>query len=79
MSGLKPTFSLGLCGLVTLLLSRRARRAFSGLMVLRRAYEYVLPMAIVEGVQPVRRPDYQGYVDALNVLAAKATLIAKTL
>ena len=79
MSGLTPTLSLGLRGLATLLLSRRARRVLIGLMMLRRVYEYVLLMAIVEGVQPVRRPDYQGYVDALTVLAAKATLIAKTL
>ena len=79
MSGLTPTFSIGLRGLATLLLSRRARRALRGLMMLRRAYGYVLLMATVEGAQPVRRPHYQGYVDALNVLAAKATLIAKTL
>ncbi len=78
MSGLTPTFSIGLRGLVTLLLSRRARRAVSGLMMLRRVYEYVLLMATVEGVQPVRRPHYQGYLDAMNVLAAKAALIAKT-
>jgi hypothetical protein len=47
--------------------------------MLRRVYGYVLLMATVEGEQPVRRPHYQGYVDALNILAAKATLIAKTL
>jgi hypothetical protein len=79
MSGLTPTFSIGLRELATLLLSRRARRALRGLIVLRRVYGYVLLMATVEGLQPVRRPHYQGYVDALNVLAAKATLIAKTL
>jgi hypothetical protein len=79
MSRLTATFAIGLRGLATLLLSRRARRALCGLIILRRVYEYVLLMATVEGMQPVRRPHYQGYVDALNVLAAKATLIAKTL
>jgi hypothetical protein len=79
MSRLTPTFAIGLRGLATLLLSRRARQALCGLIMLRRVYEYVLLMATVEGMQPVRRPHYQGYVDALNVLAAKATLIAKAL
>lgn len=79
MSALTWTFSIGMRGLATLLLSRRARRALCGLIMLRRVYGYVLLMATVEGEQPVRRPHYQGYVDALNILAAKATLIAKTL
>jgi putative heme degradation protein len=47
--------------------------------MLRRVYGYVLLMATVEGEQRVRKPHYQGYVDALNILAAKATSIAKTL
>ena len=79
MSALTWTFSIGMRGLATLLLSRRARRALCGLIMLRRAYGYVLVMATVEGEQPARRPHYQGYVDALNILAAKASLIAKTL
>jgi hypothetical protein len=79
MSGLSLTLSVGLRGLVTLLFSRRARRAFCGLMMLRRAYEHVLVMATVEGLQPIPRPHYQGYVDALGVLAAKARLIARKL
>jgi hypothetical protein len=79
VSALTWTFSIGMRGLATLLLSRRARRSLSGLIMLRRAYGYVLLMATVEGEQPARRPHYQGYVDALNILAAKASLIAKTL
>ena len=79
MSALTWTFSIGMRGLATLLLSRRARRALRGLIMLRRVYGYVLLMATVESGQPVRRPHYQGYVDALNILAAKASLIAKTL
>jgi hypothetical protein len=79
VSALTWTFSIGIRGLATLLLSRRARRALCGLIMLRRAYGYVLLMATVEGEQPARRPHHQGYVDALNILAAKASLIAKTL
>jgi len=79
VSALTWTFSIGMRGLATLLLSRRARRSLCGLIMLRRAYGYVLLMATVEGEQPARRPHYQGYVDALNILAAKASLIAKTL
>jgi hypothetical protein len=63
----------------TLLFSRRARRAAQGLVRLRRAYEYVLVMATLEGVRPVQRPYYEGYVDALNVLSARAGLIARSL
>lgn len=63
----------------TLLFSRRARRAVHGMVMLRRAYEYVLVMATLEGVRPVRRPYYEGYVDALNILGARAVLIAKAL
>lgn len=61
------------------LCSRRARRAARGMVILRRAYEYVLVMAVMEGAMPVRRPYYEGYVDALNLLGAKAALIARTL
>jgi hypothetical protein len=50
-----------------------------GLIVLRRAYEHVLVMATLEGVRTVRRPYYEGYVDALNVLVAKAASIARLL
>jgi hypothetical protein len=65
--------------LARLLFSGRARRALRGLMMLRRAYDHVLVMATVEGVRPIRRPYYEAYVDALNILAAKATLIARAL
>ena len=63
----------------TLLFNRRARRAVRGLVLLRRAYEHVLVMATLEGVRPVRRPYYEDYVDALNILGARAVLIARSL
>jgi hypothetical protein len=63
----------------TLLFNRRARRAVHGLVMLRRAYEHVLVMATLEGVRPVRRPYYEDYVDALNILGARAVLIARSL
>lgn len=62
-----------------LLLSRRARQAVRGMVMLRRAYEHVLVLAVMEGALPVRREYYEGYVDALNILGAKAALIARTL
>jgi hypothetical protein len=62
-----------------LLFSRRARRAVHGLVMLRRAYEYLLVMATLEGVRPVRRPYYEDYVDALNILGARAVMIARNL
>lgn len=73
------TFPTGIREVSTLLLSRRARRAVHGLMMLRRAYEHVLLLAALEGVRPVRRPYYEDYVDALDILGARAALIAKTL
>ncbi len=72
-------FPMGLRAWCMLLCSRRARRALRGLMMLRRAYEHVLVMATVEGVRPVRRVYYDGYVDALNILVAKAASIARSL
>jgi hypothetical protein len=63
--------------LAALLFSRRARRAVHGRLRLRRAYEYVLVMAVMEGTRPTR-PYYEGYVDALNLLGAKAASIART-
>jgi hypothetical protein len=65
--------------LARLLVSGRSRQALRGLMMLRRAYDHVFVMATVEGVRPIRRPYYEAYVDALNILAAKATLIARAL
>ena len=47
--------------------------------MLRRAHEHLLVMAALEGVRAVRRPYYEEYVDALNILGARAALIAKTL
>jgi hypothetical protein len=63
----------------TLLFSRRARRAAHGLMRLRRAHEYLVVVAALEGVRPARRPYYEDYVDALNILSARAVLIARSL
>jgi hypothetical protein len=70
---------IGTRELARLLFSGRARRALRGLMMLRRAYDHVFVMATVEGVRPIRRPYYEAYVDALDILAAKATLIARAL
>jgi hypothetical protein len=47
--------------------------------MLRRAYEYVLVMAALEGVRPVRGPYYEDYVDALAILGARAAVIARSL
>ena len=66
-------------GLVDLLFSRRVRQGVEGLVVLRRVYEYVFVMAALEGAREVRRPCYEGYVDALEILGARALLIAKSL
>lgn len=61
------------------LLDRQAQQAVEGLAVLRRAYEHVLVLAVLEGARPLRRDDYEGYVDALLVLSGKAELIARKL
>jgi hypothetical protein len=62
-----------------LVFSRRARRAVRGLAMVRRAYEHVLVMAAVEGSRPAHEAYYQGYVDALEILVARAALVASTL
>ena len=62
-----------------LLFSRRARRAVHGMIVLRRAYEHVLVLAVLEGAGPMRSAYYDGYVDALQILGARAALIARVL
>jgi hypothetical protein len=72
-------FPIGLHEVPTLLFSRRARRAVRGLVILRRAYEYVVVMATLEGVQPDPRPYYEAYVDALNILGTRATSVASSL
>jgi hypothetical protein len=65
--------------LVDLLFSRRVRQGVEGLVMLRRVYEYVFVMAALEGAREVRRPCYEGYVDALEIVGARALLIAKSL
>jgi hypothetical protein len=72
-------FSIGLREVPALLFSRRARRAVRGVVILRRVYEYVVVMAALEGVQPTARPYYDAYVDALTILSARATSVAKAL
>jgi hypothetical protein len=62
-----------------LLFNRRARRTVYGLVVLRRTHEYVLVMAALEGARDDRRAYYEGYVDALEILGARALLLAKAL
>ncbi len=62
-----------------LLFNRRARRAAHGLMLLRRAYEHVLVVAVVEGAREIPRPYYEAYVDALEILGGRALLVASAL
>ena len=59
------------------LLRRQARRVMHGTATLRHAYEHVAVMAAIEGVRPGHRPYYEGYVDALHILGAKAASIAR--
>ena len=72
-------FSSGLREVPTLMFSRRARRAVRGLVILRRAYEYLVVMAALQGVEPVPSAYYEAYVDALNILGARATSVARSL
>jgi hypothetical protein len=64
---------------VCMLFSRRARRTVYGLVVLRRTHEYVLVRAALEGARDDRKAYYEGYVDALEILGARALLLAKAL
>ena len=64
---------------VFMLFSRQARRTVYGLVVLRRTHEYVLVRAALEGARDDRKAYYEGYVDALEILGAKALLLAKAL
>ena len=61
------------------LLDRQAQQAVEGMALLRRAYEHVLVQAVLEGARPLRRDDYEGYVDALRLLSGKAEFIARKL
>jgi hypothetical protein len=76
LSGLALIFP---AGLVDLLFSKRVRQGVEGLMMLRRVYEYVFVMAALEGSGEARTPCYEAYVDALEILGARALLIAKSL
>jgi len=68
-----------LCGWMGWLFNSRARRTVRGMGTLRRSHEYVLVMAALEGTRDVRRPYYEAYVDALEILSARALLVAKAL
>lgn len=68
-----------LCGVIKSLFNGRARQTLHGLAVLRRTYEYVLVMAALEGARENRGPYYEGYVDALEIVSARALWVAKAL
>ena len=68
-----------LCGVIGSLFNSRARQTVRGLAMLRRTYEYVLVMAALEGAREDRALYYEGYVDALELLGARALWVAKTL
>jgi len=61
------------------LFNSRARQTVRGLAMLRRTYEYVLVMAALEGTREDHGLYYEGYVDALEILGARALWVAKTL
>jgi hypothetical protein len=65
--------------LLGLVFNRRVRRAVRGLEVLRRSYEHLLVTAVLEGSLEVRRSYYQDYVDALEIIGARAEWVAKAL
>jgi hypothetical protein len=79
MTGLVWTNGLPLAALPALLFSRRARRAVHGMVRLRRAYEYVVVAAVLEGAGGAHGPYYDGYVAAMQILSARAALIARAL
>jgi len=68
-----------LCGVIGSLFNSRARQTVRGLAMLRRTYEYVLVMAALEGTREDHGLYYEGYVDALEILGARALWVAKTL
>ncbi len=47
--------------------------------MLRRAYEHVLVMAALEGARGARSQYYEDYVDALDILGARSTWVARSL
>ena len=68
-----------LCGVIGSLFNSRARQTVRGLATLRRTYEYVLVMAALEGVRDGRQHYYEAYVDALEIVSARAVWVAKAL
>jgi hypothetical protein len=61
------------------LFNSRARQTVRGLATLRRTYEYVLVMAALEGACENRALYYEAYVDALELVSARALWVAKAL
>jgi hypothetical protein len=55
------------------LFNSRARETVRGLATLRRTYEYVLAMAALD------ERYYEAYVDALEIVSARALWVAKAL
>jgi hypothetical protein len=68
-----------LCGVLGTLFNSRARQTIRGLATLRRTYEYVVVMAALEGARPNRECYYEAYVDALEIVSARAVWVAKAL
>jgi hypothetical protein len=68
-----------LCGVIGSLFNSRARETVRGLATLRRTYEYVLVMAALEGARENGERYYEAYVDALEIVSARALWVAKAL
>jgi hypothetical protein len=68
-----------LCGVIGSLFNSRARETMQGLATLRRTYEYVLVMAALEGVRDNHECYYEAYVDALEIVSARAVWVAQAL
>jgi hypothetical protein len=62
-----------LCGVIGSLFNSRARETVRGLATLRRTYEYVLVRAALD------EQYYEAYVDALEIVSARALWVAKAL
>jgi hypothetical protein len=73
MSGFRLSTAL------SLMFSRRAREAVRGVGLLRRSHEHLVLMAVLEGSKAIPGPYYEAYLDALEILGARALLVAKTL
>jgi hypothetical protein len=68
-----------LCGVMGSMFNSRARQTLRGLATLRRTYEYVVVMAALEGARDNRDRYYEAYVDALEIVSARALWVANAL